>query len=347
MRAVVLRRPRTLELADVPVPRLTAANHVLVRVEACGICGSDLRYWNGENPWALHTLGHHVDSPPNIILGHEYAGVVTAVNAPAYEHWLGQRVGVQAYRTCGACDFCRSGRENLCRATIHMGHGQGWGPMDYYPGAYAEYCLAWGDLLYALPDDVSFAEAAMADVLCVAVHVAGRAHPCPGATVVIGGGPVGLFVAQVAHARGVEDIYVLEPSPVACAVLAHYPYIRNTAPPPGSAALVCDTVGTSETLSAGLEMLAPSGALVNVAVHDAKLAWNALALGSEKSVTSSSNAHYRDVAEAYDLINSHRVDVAPMLTHRLPLEDYAQAFELLLSTPKQAYKVVLEPQRRH
>ena len=74
MKAVVLRRPKHLEWTDVPVPRLTSDLDVLIKVEACGICGSDLRYWEGDNPWALHTLGHHVPNPPNIILGHKYAG---------------------------------------------------------------------------------------------------------------------------------------------------------------------------------------------------------------------------------------------------------------------------------
>ena len=150
MKAVVLRQPRQLDWADVPEPRLTAEHDVLIQVEACGICGSDLRYWQGDNPWALHTLGRHVPNPPNIILGHEYAGVVAKVNSPAYGHLLGRRVGVQSFRTCGKCDFCCSGSQNLCRNTIHMGHAQGWGQMDYYLGAYAEYCLGWADLLFPI-----------------------------------------------------------------------------------------------------------------------------------------------------------------------------------------------------
>ena len=98
MKAVVLRQPRQLDWADVPEPRLTAEHDVLIQVEACGICGSDLRYWEGDNPWALHTLGRHVPNPPNIILGHEYAGVVVKVNSPAYGHLVGRRVGVQSFR---------------------------------------------------------------------------------------------------------------------------------------------------------------------------------------------------------------------------------------------------------
>jgi 2-desacetyl-2-hydroxyethyl bacteriochlorophyllide A dehydrogenase len=358
MKAVVLREPRKLEWTETPEPRMAAAHDVLIKVDACGICGSDLRYWEGENPWALHTLGRHVPNPPNIILGHEYAGVVAAVNAPEYERLLGKRVGVQAYRTCGECEFCRTGAENLCRKTIHMGHAQGWGRMDCYPGAYAEYCLGWGDLLYPLPDHVSSEEAAMADVLCVAVHVVGRAARLGEDALCIGGGPVGLSIAQVAKAKGVRRVFVSEPSPIAKQVLRCFDFI--TVIDPGEESLrdglarhgvagvsaVFDTIGSGELMAEAAELLAERGTYVNVAVHDTPVALNAAVLGSERTLTSSSNAVYADVREAYELICSGRVNVKPMITHRLPLSEYATAFDLLLRSPKEAFKVVLRPNGR-
>ncbi len=232
MKAVVLRSPGLLEYMEVPAPKLARAEDVLIEVKACGICGSDLRYWKGENPWALHTLGHHVDNPPNIILGHEYAGVVVQVNSARYEYLLGRRVGVQPYRVCGECEFCRSGRHNLCQDTIHIGHGQGWGEMEFYPGAYAEYCLAWGDLVYPIPEGVSFQEAAMADIFGVAVHAAGRTKiPKGGAVLCMGGGPVGLSIAQVARVRGAGRVLVAETSSFAQQILRQFDV---TAIDPGS-----------------------------------------------------------------------------------------------------------------
>jgi len=214
MKAVVLKGPRDLVLRDVPVPQLRERNHVLVRVEACGICGSDLRYWAGENPWALHTLGRRQPNPPNMILGHEFSGVVVKVNSAQNEPLLGARVGVQAFRVCGECHLCRTGRENLCKNTVHIGHAQGWGEMPFYPGGYAEYCLAWADLLHPMADHVSFEQEAMRDILGVAVHAVGRADLYPGASVLcIGGGPAGLSIAQVAAARGAGQVFISEPSP--------------------------------------------------------------------------------------------------------------------------------------
>ena len=350
MKAIILKEPRNLQLIEVPRPILTAPEHVLIEVKACGICGSDLRYWAGENPWALHTLGKHVDNPANMTLGHEFSGIVVEVNDARYESLLGQRVGAQAFRTCGVCELCRSGHENLCRQTLHIGHAQGWGERSFYPGAYADYCLAWADLLHPMADHVSFEEEAMRDFLGVAVHAVGRTEFRSGTTVLcIGGGPVGLSIAQVARARGAGRIVISEPAPVAQAVIARYEGFTCLDPDqvdlvealgPASCAAVFDTVGTPETTATGLSLLSEAGTYVNLAVHDTALTLNAMDLGSERRMTTSSNALYRDEREAHELIASQAVDMAKMITHRFPLEDFADAYGLLLAEPKQAYKVV-------
>lgn len=350
MRAVVLREPYTLTLMEIPRPALTEPEHVLIQVKACGICGSDLRYWAGENPWAQHTLGCHIDNPPNMVLGHEFSGIVVEVNSSQYEHLLGQRVGAQAFRTCGRCALCRSGHENLCQSTVHIGHAQGWGQMAFYPGAYAEYCLAWADLLYPMAPHVTFEEEAMRDFLGVAVHAFHRVPFRPGDRVLcIGGGPVGLSLAQVAQAHGAGQVFVSELAPVARGVIGRYQGIVCLDPTEvdlvtevgrASCHVVFDTVGTPETVAQGLDLLALGGTYVNLAVHDHVLHLNAMALGAERSMTTSSNARYRDEREAHDLIASGAVDMASMITHRLPLEAYQEAYDLLLSRPKQAYKVV-------
>ncbi|MBN1247385.1 MAG: alcohol dehydrogenase catalytic domain-containing protein [Anaerolineae bacterium] len=350
MKAILLREPYRLELTEIPRPKLRAPDQVLIQVKACGICGSDLRYYAGENPWALHTLGHHVDNPANMLLGHEFAGVVVEVAHERYAHLLGQRVGAQAFRTCGVCELCQSGHENLCRNTLHIGHAQGWGEMDTYPGAYAEYCIAWADLLHPMADHVSFEEEALRDFLGVAVHAVGQAEMVPGGTVLcIGGGPVGLSIAQVARVRGAGRVVVSEVAPVAQEVISRYPAIACVDPTQmdladelgaGSCTAVFDTVGTPETTALGLTVLAPAGTYVNLAVHDTEVTMNALALGSERRMMTSSNALYRDEREAHELIASGAVNMGQMITHRFPLKDYAAAYALLLAEPKQAYKVV-------
>ncbi|MBN1350480.1 alcohol dehydrogenase catalytic domain-containing protein [candidate division KSB1 bacterium] len=359
MKAVVLRRPRTLELMDIPEPKLLAENHVLIKVRACGICGSDLRYWAGENPWSLHTLGRHIDNPPDMVLGHEFAGDVVKVNSAKYEHLLGARVGVQAYRVCGECQFCKTGRENLCRSMLHIGHAQGWGKMDFYPGAYAEYCLGWADLLHRIPGHLSHAEAAMADILCVAIHVVGRTTIYQGSNVLcIGGGPAGLGIAQISRLRGARQVFISDPSPLARSVIGKLedfvvidPTTEDVAVTvtrhlgQAKCAAIFDSVGSQQTIGMGLPLLEELGTYVNMAVHSTQLNLNAMALGSERSITTSSNAFYRDVVEAFDCLNYSKIDVTPWITHRFPLEQFQTAFDLLLQSPKAAYKVVFEPWR--
>ena len=197
----------------------------------------------------------------------------------------------------------------------------------------------------------------MADILGVAVHAVGRAKAPTGAPVLcIGGGPVGLSIAQVARVRGAGKVFVAETSPIAQQVLSQFDIIvvdpksirDGLAAHIGRAevAVIYDSVGTEETFSEAISLLDVCGVYVNLAVHSASLSFNATQLGSERSVTTSSNAFYDDVREAYDLIYSRKVRTGPMVTHCLPLAEYRQAFDLLLSTPKQAYKVVFAPSSR-
>jgi len=357
MKAIILRKPEHLELTDIPEPALTDDKHVLVAVEACGICGSDLRYYKGENPWALHTLGVHKDNPPNMVMGHEFAGTVIKVNSKAYEYLLGQRVGVQSFRVCGECHFCKSGRENLCPNMFHVGHAQGWGEMDFYPGAYAEYTLGWADLCYPLSEYVSSAEAAMADILCTAVHIFNKTRFYPEASMLcIGGGPIGLATAQVALIQGVRQVFISDPSDVCRAVASQFDNIQVIDPREievaafvldhnggEKCAAVIDSVGSNETFNLGINLLEESGTYVNVALHETNVQFNAMHLASERSVIISSNSTNNDVREAYELLNASRINVKPWITHRFGLADYRKAFDLLLAPVKQAFKVVFEP----
>ena len=196
-------------------------DEVLLEVAACGICGSDLRYLVGENPWAKHTLGHQEPNPADMILGHELAGVVELDGQR-------RRVGALSFRTCGACLYCRTGRSNLCPNTQHLGHGAGW--VGSNPGGMAEYCPVWRNHLFDLPNHVSFEEATFLDGLGVAVHAVRSAGLFPGCGVlVLGGGPIGLSIGQVAAAMGagrvaLTDVY---DTPLDCgAALGMGPYLH-------------------------------------------------------------------------------------------------------------------------
>jgi L-iditol 2-dehydrogenase len=171
----------------------------------------------------------------------------------------------------------------------------------------------------------------------------------------IGGGPLGLSIAQVAKAKGAGHVFVSDPSPLARRVVNQFEQftcidpttqtladvLRDTVGEPTVAAIF-DSVGSAETMPQALPLLAESGTYVNLAVHDAALDLRASVLGSERTLTTSSNAYYDDEKEAHELISSGTVNVRSMITHRFRLEDFQQAFDLLLAEPRKAYKVVFE-----
>lgn len=357
MKAAVLEAPNKIIVRDIPM-RTCAADEVLVKVSACGICGSDLKYYKGENPWALHTLGHHVDNPPNMVLGHEFAGTVTTVGHERLAHLLGKRVFAEPFNTCGMCDYCRTGRYNLCKATRHIGHGAGWGEMDYFPGGMADYCPVWATHAFVLPDAISDEEATFLDPLAVAVHAVSISRLQPGCSVlVLGSGPVGLLIAQVAKAFGALHVSCTDLFDKALSVAKEVGIdnpidVRSVNLTPLLLAntqnvgidIIFDTVGSAETQEQALRLLAGGGTLVNMVSHTDQLTYSLMDISGEKHITGSSNNLYSDVLTAIKLLATGRVQVGPIITHRVPLAEVSKGFDLLLDrSQSNALKVIVLP----
>jgi len=361
--AGVLVAPRDLQIREIPLWPIETygdPDMVLIRVAACGVCGSDFRYFVGENPWAQHTLGRFVPNAPNIVLGHEYAGTVVAVLSEQNRGLLGKRVAPVCSKVCGACADCRAGRSRLCETTVHMGHGQGWGEQAYFPGAYAKFAPAWGASCYEIADHVSFPEAAMMDILAVCVHVAEQGQIQPGRPILtIGAGPAGNGVAQVALAMGASHAVLLDRSTVAMSV-AKSQYIgtaintwgmadeeiasllRRVAPEGFGS--VFDTVGTAESLALGIASLGKASTLVNLAVHDQEIPLNFLRLGSERRIVTSCNFEVGDYSKALAWLASGRLRVKEWMTPTT-LPELPCLFERITSHPddKDVFKLVVDP----
>lgn len=339
MLAVVLRKTDQLALLDVPVPTI-APDQALVRMTHCGICGSDIRYLRGENPWAKQTLGEIHTSPGNMILGHEVTGVVEQVGDECDPCLIGRRVALLAFGTCGECFFCRRGEEHLCPNTQHLGHGAGWGESEYYYGGMAEYVPVYGKWLVPLPDSVSNEAGAVLDPLGVAVHGlrAGRMHE--GDTVlVIGCGPVGALAVQVAKAAGAASVVAVDPSEGAARIAresgADYALDPGTdsvasaiaeASSGMGARVVLDTIGAE--LNLYLPLLARGGRYITMTVTDDHQDFRTILLAGERSVASSCNFQYPDYYEALSLLESGVVDGTAIITHRFPLAGALEAFRV-------------------
>ncbi|MDR3690595.1 MAG: alcohol dehydrogenase catalytic domain-containing protein [Fimbriimonas sp.] len=363
MPAGVLEAPGRLVVQTIPVWQIESygdPDMVLIRVASCGVCGSDFRYYQGENPWAQHTLGRFVPNPPNIVLGHEYSGTVVAICDDRNAHLLGKRVASICFKVCGECSDCLAGRSHLCEKTIHMGHGQGWGQQEFFPGAYARYVPSWGSSCFELPRNVTFEEAAMMDILAVCVHVAVQGQVQPGrAVLTIGAGPAGNGIAQASKAMDASRAVLLDRSDAAIQVaqrqgigevlntqgMSQDQIIRRLRElEPFGYGTVFDTVGSAESFAMGLSVLGKAGTFVAVAVHDEDVPLNICRLGSERRIVTSCNFESNDYPKALAWLTEGKLRVKEWLTP-IRLEGVPNEFARITREPeaKGVFKLLVDP----
>ncbi len=350
MKAVVLKKKEEIAVEDIEIPRLSEPKKK-VKIEACGVCGSDLRYYKGDNPWAIQTLGFNMDNPNDIVIGHEAGGVVE-------ENGEEQLVFPWTFKGCMECEMCLTGKEQLCPDTQHIGHGAGWGEMDHYPGTMAEYCEIWSDRVYPVSDDLKPEEVAMIEPTSVAVHALETSGLKAGSSVaIIGMGSIGLLIAQVARKYGASTIVGTDPRrlplekaeelgvdrPVRIGEESVKEVVENTLDSDG-VDYVFDTVGTPETIEEGLSLLRPGGRLTQLAGPLEEISFPYTHLSAEKSIKTSANFNYFDMKTAIDFVERGEVRTKPLITHRFDISDAKRAFEVALNKEEhKALKVMVLP----
>src|SRR5579863_6597884 len=197
MKGLLLKQYMELEVADLPRPEI-GANDVLVRVRACGICGSDVHGLDGSS-------GRRI---PPLVMGHEAAGEIAEAGRNVTQWKVGDRVTFDSTVSCGHCDFCRRGDINLCDNRQVLGVSCG----DYRRnGAFAEYVAVPENILYGLPVSLPFEHAAMIEAVSIAVHAVNLTPRTLGDTaVVVGTGMIGLLMLQAARLAGCSRIIAVD-----------------------------------------------------------------------------------------------------------------------------------------
>ncbi len=196
MKAAVLHKLLDLRLEDVPIPQISS-DEVLVRMKRVGICGSDIHYY------LEGSVASFVVKEP-LILGHECAGEIVEIGNEVKNLRTGQRVVIEPGFTCGKCEYCRTGRYNLCREVKFYATP----PFD---GAFAEYVSAPEQNVFVMPDGMSFEEGAMIEPLAVGMMAAKMGEVTVQDTVaVLGAGPIGQMVLQAVRTFGVYETYVTD-----------------------------------------------------------------------------------------------------------------------------------------
>lgn len=260
MKALVYTGPRTLEYrdADDPIP---GNDEVLVRVDSCGICGSDMHAW----------LGHDDRRPAPLILGHEAAGTIAGGARD------GERVTINPLVACGRCEACLGGRSNLCpdRQIISMP------PRE---GAFAQAVKVPERNVVPVPEGMSFSHAALTEPVATswhAVNMAERALQRPlaeASVVVIGGGAIGMAAALILRARGPVRIRVAETNALRRSAIERQDGLEVCDPlaadapgrelEDGSADLVVDAVGAPATRALSTRLAAPGGVIVHIGLQE-------------------------------------------------------------------------------
>ncbi len=193
MKAALLYRPDDLRVEEIPIPT-PDENEVLIKVDRCGICGTDAHILHGRFP------------APNLplVIGHEFAGTVVHTGSRVEQVKLGQKVTVDINISCGVCYFCRINRKLFCPYVRQLG--------VHAAGGMAEYVVAPAANVYVLPDSMSFEHAAYIEPLACTIHGQDRAQIAVGDSVaIIGAGPMGLAHTLLAKARGVAQVIISEP----------------------------------------------------------------------------------------------------------------------------------------
>lgn len=349
MRAVRWHGAGDVRVDEVAEPA-AAPGEVVVAVAACGLCGSDLHeYLHGPVyiPKRPHPLTGVV---PPVTLGHEFAGEVVAAGPGVAWPRPGARVTVNPCLVCGECRWCRSGRRNHCARLATVGLSR--------DGALAPLVAVPADGCHALPPEVSDEEGAVVEPLAVAVHACRRARLAPGErVVVVGAGPVGLLVLQVARARGAGWVAVVEPRAERRAMARALGADEVLDPGAADAGrLVADLtdgeraevafecVGSPAALATAVRVSGKCGRIVLVGLLPEPVPLNALQiLAHEKEIVGSS-AYVDEFPEAVELLARRRVRVAPLLTARVSLERAVADGILALLRPEAGHvKILVTP----
>ena len=330
---------RPLSVEEIPTPR-PGPGEVLIRVAGCGVCHTDLHYIDHGTP---------TFKEPPVVLGHEISGIVEQVAPDVTSLGVGDRVLVAAVTSCGVCEACREGRENVCA------HGEMLG--NHIDGGFAEFVVAPAKDTFILPEEIPLEEGSIiADAITTPFHaVVNRGRVRPGDSVVVFGcGGVGLNVVQMASAMGARVVAVdvaedklawaeklgaaatLDPSSVERVDKA----LRGLTG--GGADVAFEVVGKPVTQGQAIASLKTGGRVVFVGYSPDTMTLNAgRVMFRELEIVGSLGCRPVDYPRVIEMVRQSRVKLSELVTHRFPLDEMDAALDTLRSGA--AIRVVVTP----
>jgi L-iditol 2-dehydrogenase len=345
MKALLLSAPSKLSVVDFPEPK-PADDEVLLRIRACGICGSDIHGWDGSSG------RRH----PPLIMGHEASGEIVAAGPKVTQWRAGDRVTFDSTIYCGVCRFCQTGAVNLCENRRVVGVS----PVEYKQhGAFAEKLALPARILYRLPDTLPYEQAAMVEPVSIAVHAVQRIKSAKKDTaVVIGSGMIGLLVVQALKWAGAKQIIAVDLADNRLA-LAKQLGATHTLNPGRvevtaevlkltdglGADVALEVVGLTATVNLALNVLKRGGSCVLVGNLSPKTQDFPLQAVVTKELTLTGTCGSAgEYPLCLDLIAKGIINVKPMIEAVVPLTEGAAWFDKLSAKDGGKYmKVILTP----
>ncbi len=328
MRAAIIDAPGNIRVGSLPDPT-PKPDGLVIRVGACGICGTDLHIVDGDSPLACYP----------VVPGHEFAGEVVAVgsNVPqgigtkATKMTAGTRVAVDPSLFCGHCEFCRTGHGNLCL---------NWGAIGVtVDGAFAEYVRVPAANAYVLPENISFREAALIEPISCAVHGMHRLNPQSGDTfLLVGAGTMGLILLQMALRGGASKVAMVDLNMQrlerakklgACDTqIDIYKVLENE---PLGFDCVIDVTGVAPAIEGAFAAVKRGGKFMifGVAPSEARISLSPFRIYNDEITVLGSMAVLYSFGPAVNLLSSGIIDTAEILTTALPLEDFPNALSMV------------------
>jgi NADPH2:quinone reductase len=328
MRAVIIDAPGSMGVGRLPDPT-PKPDELVIRVGACGICGTDLHIVDGDSPLARYP----------VVPGHEFAGEVVAVgsNVPPgigtrdTIMTVGTRVAVEPNLYCGHCEFCRTGHENLCLNYAAIG--------VTVDGACAEYVTVPATKAYVLPEQLSFREAALIEPISCAVHGMHRLNPKSGDTfLIVGAGTMGLMLVQLALRGGASKVAVvdlntqrLQLAEKLGADSIQTDINKLLEDEPLGFDCVIDVTGVAPAIEGGFAAAKRGGKLLvfGVAPGEARISLSPFRIYNDEITVLGSMAVLYSFGPALNLLSSGVIDTGVMLTAALPLEDFPNALSMV------------------
>ena len=334
---------RQMKMFEVPEPTIINENDVLIKMKTLGVCGSDVHYYK------LGKIGNQVVEFP-FPVGHEGAGEVIAVGTGVKKIKVGQRIAIEPAMPCGECDQCLSGRHHTCRKLKFLGcPGQA-------NGCLSEYIVMPENSCIPVSDKISFDQAAISEPLAIGVYAVKQSIPMKGAKIgIIGFGPIGMSVLLPALAQGAQKIYVtdkiqerLEIAKKCGASWTGNPDKEDvTASINESEPLLLDVVfeccGKQEAVDQAIELLKPGGKLMIIGIPEfSRWSFSVDKLRHKEITITNVRRQVNCVEPALEMMETGKVDVSLMPTHRFPFKDTLKAFELVAGYKDGVMKAMID-----